>query len=666
MHTIALHAAAWAAIMWLAGLPAESRAGERDRYHILYTTKLDAAGEIHRMSCPRALIARGEEGASGFDILHYRIDISIDPGTQFVSGTVTATFRVAATSLDSIFFHLKDNMVIHSVVKNEVPLSFLHAQDMIMIALDGAYLMDETLTVEVAYDGFPVPQGLRFYSAATYNLSEPDRARNWFPCYDEPWDKATSEMIVTVPDTLFCASNGLLLAEWDNLNGTKTYQWQTNYRHSTYLISVAISDYVSFSHWYHFTPTDSMEMPYYVYPHKLGAAQIAFSHAPNMMEFFAQTFGQYPFISEKYGTALAPLNGAMENFTCTTYGAGLTWVDFSYDWVVAHEMAHSWFGNCVTMDDWRDIWLNEGFATYGDALWYEHFHGEETFDSRMAENREDYFYEDETIGRFPIYDPVEMWGSTVYKKGAWILHMLRYLTGDSAFVNSLRSYHSAYAYQSASTEDFKAVVENESGMDLSGFFSQWVYQAGYPEYEFSWSSYYNGVGFDVDLDIVQVQSNAPVFTIPVEILVSTSSGDSLLRLSVDGAAEMYHFVFSEQPIALTFDPGNGILKKVSEIPTAVARTFPPQNLSARVFPNPSNHDMKIEFFLPRAGDVQLTIYDAGGRLVERIAKRDLPAKWNSIALMDLRTGAHIQNSGVYFYRLKTARQSLSGKFVVIR
>jgi aminopeptidase N len=571
-----------------------------------------------------------------------------------------------ATALDSIYFHLKDNMIVHNVVRNEAPLPFLHEQDMVRIALDEAYPMDDTLTVEIGYDGHPVPQGLRFYEVATYNLSEPDLARNWFPCYDEPWDKATSEMIITVPDTLFCASNGVLTAEWNNLDGTKTYHWASNYRHSTYLMSVAISDYVSFSHWYHYSPTDSMEMPYYVYPRKLAVAQVSFSHAPDMMDFFSQTFGQYPFIGEKYGTALAPLNGAMENLTCTTFGAGLIWGDFTYDWVVAHEMAHSWFGNSVTMDDWRDIWLNEGFATYGDALWHEHFHGRETYDTRMAEFRDDYFYEDETIGRFPIYDPLAMWGATVYKKGAWVLHMLRYILGDGQFFEALRTYHSTYAYQSASTEDFKAVAEAVSGVDLDDFFSQWVYQAGYPEYQYSWRSFDNGDEYVVDLDVVQVQTDAPVFTIPIEIRVTTTSGDSLLNLPVNEAAEAYRFAFAGQPVTLEFDPDGGILKTASEVTTSISAFVALRMPVARVSPNPANRNSKMHVFMPGAGDVQVDIYSVEGRLVERIVRKGLCADWNTIVLMDGSTGDFLQRSGVYFYRLTTAGRATTGKFVVIR
>ncbi len=665
MRIKALLALGWLIFLLIAG--DVDAVGDSDRYQILYELKSPPSAAGPRMlSCPRVFGITGEEGADGFDVLHYRIDISIDPGTQFVSGAVTIRFKVTSPGLDSVFFHLNDNMIVHSVFKDEIPLPFLHQQDSIRVALNGSYPVDDTLTLEITYDGHPVPQGLRFYGEATYNLSEPDLARNWFPCYDEPWDKATSEMIATVPDTLFCASNGLLEADWDNLDGTKTYHWNSSYRHSTYLISVAISNYMSFSHWYKYSPADSMEMPYYVYPRKYEIAQISFSHAPNMMEFFSQTFGQYPFINEKYGTALAPLNGAMENFTCTTYGAGFTWIDFEYDWIVAHEMAHSWFGNSVTMDDWRDIWLNEGFATYGDALWHEHFHGKEIFDARMAEFRDDYFYEDETIGRFPVYDPVAMWGATVYKKGAWVLHMLRYLMGDVVFFDALRSYHAAYEYQCASTEDFRGIAESISGLDLADFFSQWVYQAGYPEYEYSWHSFPTGYEFILDLNVVQVQSDAPVFTMPVEILVTTTSGDSLLRLPVYEAAESYRIAFQEQPVALAFDPGQWILKSASEITTSISEIIAPRILSSRVSPNPSSRSMKIDFFLPGGGDVQLEIYDAAGRLVERISRQNLRAKWNSIVLMNGSNGASIQRSGVYFYRLSSGPQSITGKFVVIR
>ncbi|MEJ2721460.1 MAG: M1 family metallopeptidase, partial [bacterium] len=461
-----------------AAMPTHAAAQEGTGYEILYGSKRGVP-EIDRQTGSLATpYARSSTEVTGFDVLGYVLDITIDPTAKTVAGTVDVKFAVAAAQLDSFVLYLKDNMIVTAVEMESAPLPFARVSDRIHIDLPGVYTWGDTLTVRVAYNGAPVqPLGLRFHSRVVYNLSEPDMARNWFPCYDEPWDKATSEMICTVPADRFCASNGLLISETDNLDGTKTYHWKTRYPHSTYLTSVAISDYVMLSQWYHYSPSDSMEMPYYVYPDKLPAAQTSFANAPAMMAFFSATFGEYPFVEEKYGTALAEVGGAMENLTCTTYGQVLVTGDNRYDWVVAHEMAHSWFGNSVTLADWREVWLNEGFATYGDALWHEHTGGPAAFESRMENFKSQYFTED-AGNRFPMYDPAIMWGATVYEKGAWVLHMLRYVVGDTAFFTGLRTYYQLHAYSTATTEQLRTVFEAVSGMDLQWFFDQWVYEQG--------------------------------------------------------------------------------------------------------------------------------------------------------------------------------------------
>jgi aminopeptidase N len=630
----------------------------RQGYDLLYGAKHELGD---RPGIDRAARSWAAEGEAGFDVLHYVIDIDIDIVAKSVAGSVAVEFVVTAATLDSMFLHLHDGMNVSGVALGATPLAYTHASGVIDIDLGATYVLDDTVTVTVDYDGFPISQGLRFHWIVVYNLNEPDMARNWFPCYDEPWDKATSEMIATVPDERFCASNGLLLSEVDNLDGTKTYHWRTDYSCSTYLISVAAAQYVTFSHWYHYSPTDSMEMPYWVYPEKLTQAQIDFAPAPAMMQFFSDTFGQYPFVAEKYGTALAQVGGAMENFTCTTYGAVLVTGDNRYDWVVAHEIGHSWWGNSVTIADWEHMWLNEGFATYSDALWAEHVGGDAALDARMEDFKVEYFDEDAT-SRFPTYDPVILFGATVYEKGAWILHMLRYVVGDAVFFDILRTYQATYAHGNATTDQFQAVCESVSGMDLTAFFDEWVYQAGYPEYSWSWNTYTDGVQHHLRFRVSQEQVNAPVFTTPVEILVTTAAGDSLVRLPVASDDETYLLQFDDIPTSVVFDPGNNILKVAGWFPTGVATPSRPPALSANVYPNPGGDRVRLDFFLPERGDVVIEVYDVAGRLAGRITRSDLPAAWNSLEL----TAVDLSPSGVYFYRLTAGSHLTTGKFTIVR
>jgi aminopeptidase N len=631
-------------------------------YQLLYGDKQarwDAAGLR-----PVSLSAQ-VEGEAGFDVLHYVIDISIDPVALSVAGSVAVEFVITTPGLSAVFLHLHDGMNVSGVFEDATPLGFAHAGGIVDIDLGGPRALDDTMTVTVHYDGFPVAQGLRFHTRAVYNLSEPDMARNWFPCYDEPWDKATSEMIATVPDNRVCASNGLLVSEIDNGDGTKTYHWSTRYRLSTYLISVAISGYTSWSDWFHYTPTDSMEMPYYVYPYKEAAARIDFAPTPAMMQFFSDTFGLYPFIEEKYGTALGEVGGAMENFTCTTYGQVLVTGDNRYDWVVAHELAHTWWGNSITMADWPHIWLNEGFATYSDALWAEHTGGQPALDARLENFKGQYFDED-ADSRFPIYDPVILFGATVYEKGAWILHMLRYVVGDTAFFDILRTYQATFAYSNATTEDFKAVCEAVSAMDLTSFFNEWVYQAGYPWYGYSWLTYEDGSDHYLRVRVIQVQTNAPVFTIPVELLVTTLAGDSLVRVPIMSNDQTHLLRFDALPVAVTFDPGNHILKNVNQIGVGVATPARPPALTASVVPNPGGRRVRLDFVMPESGDAVLEVYDVKGRLTGRVTRKGLAADRHSIELTGDTPGLELERSGVYFYRLSAAGYLATGKFTILR
>jgi aminopeptidase N len=633
-------------------------------YEILYGAKRDLTtgsktGYLRSSAAPAA------EDAMGFDVVHYVIDIAIDPAARTVDGTVAVTFAVVSATLDSCVLYLKGNMIVTAVEMASLPLRFMHTADRIHIDLGSVYTQGDTITVSVAYLGAPVEQGLRFQPRVVFNLSEPDMARNWFPCYDEPWDKATSEMICTVPDHLFCASNGLLVAETDNMDGTKTYHWNTRYAHSTYLTSVAISDYVSFSQWYHHTPTDSMEMPYYVYPEKLSAALVSFAIAPDIMDFFSGTFGLYPFFEEVYGTALAEVGGATENFTCTTYGQVLVTGDNRYDWLVAHELAHSWFGNSVTLDNWKEIWLNEGFATYADALWQEHAGGQAALDTRMAYFKNEYFIEDAS-SRFPVYDPEFMWGATVYEKGAWVLHMLRYLLDDAVFFDAVGTYYQTFAYANATTEDLKAICEAASGTSLFDFFDEWVYQAGYPEYQYSWSYFLDDGSYRMNLFVNQVQTNAPVFTIPIEILVASATGDSILRLPVSGANEHYQLAFPDEPIDVVFDPLSRILKTAIEVPTGITARGRVPGLTVKAVPNPAKQELRLSVFLPNGGEVELNIYDVAGRHVGRVKRDNLPARWNSIELGRRNGVVRLERSGVYFYRLRHGDAVVTGKITIVR
>ena len=380
----------------------------------------------------------------GYDVVHYILDIQIFPSTEIVLGHVEMTAVSEEELLQNIEVDLLDNLTCSQVLRDGIALSFTHSNDQIQIDLGTAVPEGDSFIIEIHYNGHPQEIGFQGFSFETNaygdtlisTLSEPENARSWWPCKDIPSDKATATIIVTIPEHFLFASNGLLVSIEDLGNGWKRWTWEESYPITTYLISLAICDYDTFSTTYTGLQGGVMPIVFYVYPQHLSQARTDFSIIDDMIAFYAGIWVEYPFIEEKYGHAIFEWGGGMEHQTITSIGSICVTVNHYYDWLYAHELAHQWWGDLVTCATWADIWLNEGFATYSDALWADHVGGSAALRDRMSSFRAYYFYEDNN-NRFPIYAPEIMWGATVYKKGVWVLHMLRHVTGDSSFFHLL-------------------------------------------------------------------------------------------------------------------------------------------------------------------------------------------------------------------------------------
>jgi aminopeptidase N len=445
-------------------------------------------------------------------------------------------------------------MNVDNIMVDGVAAAYTHTfEDNLTVTLPLPLSLGETAEITVAYNGYPIAGSMGALSWDSHlgvpiisSLSEPEGARTWWPCKDVPSDKADPvRMVWTVPDNLFATGNGLLQSTTTPEPGWKSYEWVENYPITTYLVAVTATNFAHWRDWYVTTGNDSLPLDHYIYPEDSLYSTIEFADLPEVMTFFATIYEEYPFMEEKYGHAEFPWGGAMEHQTMTSYGENLINGSGYYHYIMVHELAHMWWGDLVTCGTWMDLWLNEGFATYSDALWIEFDEGAQAFLNRMGSFKSTYFYYDNQ-NRFPIYDPEYLWGGTVYQKGAWILHMLRNVLGEEDFWAFYPEWRNRYGFGSPLTADLQQTLEDVSGMDLDWYFDEWVYMAGYPEYEWGWE--FELLGLDsssIDLSIHQVQeliNQTPIFSMPIEIEVTTTTGTEMIV--VDNNQQYQYFSFN--------------------------------------------------------------------------------------------------------------------------
>ncbi|MEJ2721770.1 MAG: M1 family aminopeptidase [bacterium] len=560
------------------------------------------------------------------DVVHYEIDVDIDPTAETIQGTVSIDAVVLATPMTTAVLDLTDSLTVTRVRDRGSDVGFNHANDLLVLIIERGYQTGDTLRLEIDYNGHP-------------------------PVIDDV------RLAVTVPDTLVVASNGALEAEEVLPEGKKRFVWVESYPIATYLVSLAISNYRTFEDYYRYGALDSMVVRYFVYPEDLDDAREDWSVTVPMIAFFSETFGRYPFIDEKYGMAEFGWGGAMEHQTCTSMSSGMINGRHSYDWVVAHELSHQWWGDMISPGDWRDIWLNEGFATYCEALWFEHEGGFAEYIDWVRRHRSSFGF------RGTLYDPEVMFGTTSYWKGMWVLHMLRGVMGDAAFFAALRAYGAdpALAYANATTADFQRICEAEYGSSLRWFFDEWVYGVGQPSYQYFWTQAGSGSGGALDVTLRQLQ-RGPVFKMPVELRFALVSGGTSVDTTVTVWNELevqhYRFEFADRVAGVSVDPDDWILKDASE------RALTPLTLG--VNPNPFNAAAKLTFETGVGGRVEIGIFDVTGARVRGVFAGSLPPGFHQIEWDGKSDAGAPVASGVYFVRLQAVEGTLVRKAVLLK
>jgi aminopeptidase N len=626
-----------------------------------------------------ALSLSPADTAHSFDVLHYDLDLTVDFPQRSISGAARSLSRSEIPSLSEVRLNLKDALQVDSIrVDGVLNSSFTHGQDTLLIPFGASYFQGDSFRVEVFYGGNPTndgsggfffymaPETIAFSVGVSVSGYPPSMGRYWFPCYDEPYDKATANINVTVPLGYVVASNGLLTSV-DTVGMVPeqqaVYHWSESHQISTYLMCIAACRYAVFSD--HDTLND-MDITYYVYRADSADAEVSFQNVPAMMEFFSGRFVPYPF--SKYAMAEAPVfggMGAMEHQTCTTYGTYFINGYNNWDYLAAHELAHMWWGDMITYADWREIWISEGFATYCEPLWFEHLSGAQAYHNYMLSLRGPYFSEDRTH-RYPIYDPEDLWSSTTYNKGGWVLHMLRGVLGDSTFFEVLRAFADSFAYRNATTEDFEGVCEHVTADTLDWFFDEWIYQAGYPEYQWWWEWHDAGGGqilLRVKIDQVQSRAhNTPIFRmpIPLKVVYFGQSDTTTYTIWDEDSSQYFEFVSSYIPYDVLLDPDDWVLKKATEVAPGVEGNGGEQDppaMGPRILscaPNPFASSIDIECSVnPGRPRAQLRIYNLAGQLVRGFAANS-PSLSRLLWTWDGRDNAGQRvGPGVYFCSLRT-------------
>ncbi|MCB0751900.1 MAG: M1 family metallopeptidase, partial [Ignavibacteriae bacterium] len=388
-------------------------------------------------------------------------------------------------------------------------------------------------------------------------------------------DKAdSSEVWITADEFFVAVSNGNLIAEINNGDGTKTYKWKNSYPIAHYLISLAMTNYTLYEKQFDYEPNKFMPVAHYNYPENLDdQRKLNLDKTTQMLQVFSNLFGPYPFLTEKYGHAEFGWGGGMEHQTISSMGS------FGES-IVAHELAHQWFGDKITCKDWQNIWLNEGFATYSEALFVEAAYGKVAYHNYIQNemgSSDKWWTAKGAVGSIYVQNINSIGeifnGARSYSKGATVLHMLRKVVGDENFFNSLKTYLASpsLAYNVATTEDFKNVCEDVTQMDLDYFFNEWIYGENYPNYSYNWG--FKDLGnnqFSIQLNLNQRQNSNPTFfTMPIDIRVNTTLGDTTLPIFNDQQIQNFDFIVLGQPNSLEVDPEIWILRDIENTTTSV-------------------------------------------------------------------------------------------------
>lgn len=558
-----------------------------------------------------------ELGPFSTDVVYQRLVLEVDPAVQYISGEVSSQFVCTADGLDTLQLDLHEHLRVDSVVSNGRHLTFQHIQNQLRVVWPYRLSYGEKAELCVYYRGVPAQSGLGSFVTSTHGndsipvlwtLSEPFGAMEWWPCKQSLSDKIDSlDVWISCPMAYTGVSNGLLVL--DSVAGEQRFlHWRHRHPIATYLVAIAVTNYTVYADTLHFDDDRSMTVQNYVYPEELVTARQQTPITLKLLKFYNSLVGEYPFSDEKYGHAQWGWGGGMEHQTISFM------VDFDFG-LVAHELAHQWFGDYITTASWHDIWLNEGFATYLTAMAHEQMNPDFWLQwkdytvQRVCSEPNGSVYVRDTTDVERIFDY-----RLSYLKGAYVLHMLRWLVGDNIFKGALKAYFqdSRVANGFATVDNFRLHVETLADTSLVEFFNDWYYGEGYPVYSIT----YTQQGHLLSMELSQEQSDESVdfFEMPVPVRLFSKNRADTLDLRLNQVQNHQHFEFNVPFLVseVLIDPEHWLICKKGQI-TGVST---PKSGEVRLFPNPAGSRLNLE--LPAGMKVtSIEIVDLNGACQKR-------------------------------------------------
>ncbi len=570
-----------------------------------------------------------------YDLKFYHLNINIERASLFVSGNVRSIAKVVTTNLDSFAFVLHQNHTIDSVYVNGAKRNFVR-RDSLVMATAGTPIAQNQLFDAIVYyrgtcttaggsaigNGYNMGTSGSWGNQVTWSLSESLCAYHWFPCKQDLRDKIDSSWVYATTDSANMVGSNGLLKNIVTIGNKKRYEWKSNYPIDYYLISVATAKYKPYILYAkpQYLTNDSILVQNFIYDNAINntawaTQKTALNRITETIEKQSDLFGMYPFYKEKYGHCMAPFGGGMEHQTMTSLG----FFDFELD---AHELGHQWWGDNVTCAAWKDIFINEGWASYSEYLCHQYMTGTGTtatqkmldvHTSVMSQvGGSSYFTNADTMNANVIFS-----SRLTYDKGSAIIHSLRYeINNDSVFFPAIRAFQNTYAKSTASVIDFKNFMEAQSGLNFTQFFNQWYYGQGYPTFSVSWNQS-NNVFYLKSTQAQSFPSSVPLFMTHVDYRITRSAmPDTIVRLYHGQTVENYTIALTGSVTSIGVDPNNWILNKVGTNTKDInlsASELDANSVMVFVGPNPTSDALNI--YMNNNDKASVEIIDITGKLM---------------------------------------------------